>query len=362
MSDWDKYLPQSPFDGPPLSKFLNFLWPPFIKNIFTKTGTKLPTIEFYDENGNKLGGSLGGLSRLGLTGPVNMDENSNNTMRVKVVNTTTRGGVAAEATFSLTVSVGHDSTWYTPLQTVSVPLAASGEQTLDFAVAVPAAEGGKSATALAILKDPNGVELARSSVSLSILSPVIDAAVAISTIPPGPYLEGSTYQISVPVTNNTKSGLGVPLPASLYVYLKVASPTTVYLTPRAIFPLPKTFAAGEKKTSGIGAFTVPVGAGGQTLTITALVAKAPFDLKYDLNGDGVVDSADQALLSQIVAGTVTDPALVAKADFNGDGIISASDIGKLSNYLLYGGAKIKEVTVTMPILSSITYGGGVSFV
>ncbi len=59
----------------------------------------------------------------------------------------------------------------------------------------------------------------------------------------------------------------------------------------------------------------------------------PYDAKFDLNKDGIVDQKDLEILERIIVGLVNDPTLVAQADFNGDGRVNVLDITTLERYI-----------------------------
>lgn len=56
----------------------------------------------------------------------------------------------------------------------------------------------------------------------------------------------------------------------------------------------------------------------------------------DINGDGVVDGVDLALLSPLLLGIVNDPTMIAAADMSGDGVIDDDDAFLMLGPLVFG--------------------------
>ena len=54
----------------------------------------------------------------------------------------------------------------------------------------------------------------------------------------------------------------------------------------------------------------------------------------DLNGDGVIDSMDAALLNRYIMEVSTSIPKIDAADLNGDGLINSMDATLLSRYIL----------------------------
>lgn len=73
----------------------------------------------------------------------------------------------------------------------------------------------------------------------------------------------------------------------------------------------------------------------------------PYDARYDLNGDGVIDQADAEIVLALVGTSVGDPRYDPRMDFNGNGAITLADVGAVT--LLFGARRDAD-SLPMPLI------------
>lgn len=127
------------------------------------------TIVIYDEWGNPVPTSS----------PAILNEGGIYTMVITVTNMTTKAGTPWEATLTIDVSAAVDANAIMTPSVEAQYFAAGQTRTFSYALSVPVGYGGFSGSALALVKDPDGVPLDSATELLTIAEVPIDYAAGI---------------------------------------------------------------------------------------------------------------------------------------------------------------------------------------
>jgi hypothetical protein len=343
----------SPFDGPPIPRRFNIVWP-----WHKGPAPGAFSIKVYDSAGNLIGQLGSGETKLAA---LDLREGDSYTVVIVTKNTSTKAGVPWPARLTLNVTATAGSTQLIPPNPSAADYAAGAEKTSSFTMPVPLGLGGATGQLAVTFTDPNGVSLGSGSLAISVATLPVVYGATVDIGLPASMVEGQTYSIPVTVTNSSTKG-GTPWPATLSLAAMVTTPAGTLLSTN---PASYSYAAAEGHSQNFSV-AVPLGAGGavlsfavtvndpnnaiaatliKTITITTVPVSYSGTIsvgthsKYDLDGSGTADHNDLVLLEKVIANMWSDPAVVAAVsywgsqaallaacDLNGDGKVNAGDI------------------------------------
>ena len=161
LEDW---LPQEPWQGPPLPEFLKFFWP-WYKEKEEEAPPPGATIgiEVFNSQGLPVENNS----------PIVVNEGESYTVRVTITNLTTRAGAPWEATFGIDFAVLGATEVIVPWGRTSEYFAAEQTRALDYSMDIRFDLGGTLAAIQVNVLDPTGALVARA------IEPVTIESVAI---------------------------------------------------------------------------------------------------------------------------------------------------------------------------------------
>lgn len=152
MNKIEYWLPQEPWQGPPLPEFLKIFWP------------------WYKEPGEAAAGVA--IEVLGHQSPLSVDEGRTYSVRVTVTNASTKGGVPWEARLGLRTRASGNGEVFIPTTDESALFAAGESKAFTYTMTIPWMGAGSGVIDAVVTSPPGGI-LASDTEPLTIVAVAI---------------------------------------------------------------------------------------------------------------------------------------------------------------------------------------------